>query len=304
MAMWDAVVLGGGPAGMAFGIWAKRTGISALIVDSGPIGGQLHRIFNEIVDYPGIFARDGKAMFAAFYQQFLEMGCEYREHVEIERVDLGRRLVIARQQVLRAKNIVIATGARERRLGVPGEQEMLQRDGYISVSRDRTRFAGKTVAVVGGGDRALEGALQLADAGAHVHWIHRSEQFRAKRSFVERAKSHPRITPHLRCVVTAIQGNGTTESVTMVDAVGRTATFPVSAVFVRIGVQPNNEMVAGQVECDSDGYVIVDDVGRTSMPMVYAIGDICTPPALSCIAGATGQAARTAKWIASQLNSG
>lgn len=305
----DVVIIGGGPAGISALIWCHRLGLDALLVErQESLGGQLEAIHNPIVDYPGLPVENGRALRDRLVAHVERLGCTYRCGVDVQACDVRAKRLATSAGELAARALIVATGSRPRRLGVPGEAEMIARGEIYSATRDAQRFAGKRVAVVGGGDRALEGALLLAEAGAHVTLIHRSNTYRARPEYLEPVLRHPNVTRLEHAVVTSILGTGRVEGVAVTlrhpDGRHEERLLAVDAVFVRIGVEPNTDLVRGQVDTNADGTLRVDDQGETSMPGVFAAGDVCTPPQFSSIALSVGQGMVAAKAIALRLAAG
>lgn len=207
----------------------------------------------------------------------------------------------AQDELIQAQAIILAMGASDRRLWVPGEAELLQRGEVYSASRDRDRFAGRPVAIVGGGDRAFEGALLLAERGADVTLIHRSDKFRARTEFTNPVLVHPRVRIIQPAQVTAIQGDTRIRSITLLHGDGTEEEIAVDALLVRLGVEPHSHLVRGLVETDESDFIVTNRMGQTNAEGVYAIGDICTRPMYSSIATSTGQGMITAKAIYQQL---
>ncbi|HEU4963817.1 MAG TPA: FAD-dependent oxidoreductase [Bacilli bacterium] len=322
----DVVIVGGGPAGISAAIWCKRLGLSHLLVEAElELGGQLFAIHNPVIDYPGVRAENGREVQALFAEHVCELECDVLRAAEVLKIDVLQKKIVVRHLGSRSipspvfadslgsyypstvdlhyKGLILATGSSERRLNVAGEREMIERGEVYSASRDSDRFAGKRVAVVGGGDRAFEGALLLAERGAEVFLIHRSDRFRAREEFVEPVLAHERI--HLLPFATVEEVIGT-ESVSSIRVKklqdgGRVTSLDVTALFVRIGVEPNSHLVRGQVETDADGYLLTNEVGQTRVPGVFAVGDVCTRPLSSSIASAVGQGMMAAKHLSLYL---
>lgn len=310
----EVVIIGGGPGGMAGFIWAKRLGIDVLLLEKeAELGGQLRQIYNRIIDYPGLPAANGEALKRHFVEHVRPWFRDIRCGAEIRSLDVAaKKLVVSvdgRIEVYEPRFLILAMGARPRRLGVPGEEEMLARGESYSAARDRFRFRGRPVAVVGGGDRALEGALLLAEAGADVLLIHRRQEFTARPEYVQPVLRHGRIRVLTDAVVQRIVGRERLEGIVVRRLQsppdreeGDERFYPVDALFVRIGTEPNSRLVDGQVATDERGYVVVDATMETNVENVFAVGDLCTQPLYSSISLATAQGMVAAKTIAARLH--
>ncbi|MBL0386403.1 NAD(P)/FAD-dependent oxidoreductase [Tumebacillus sp. ITR2] len=303
----DVVILGGGPAGLSAAIWCRRLGLHHLLLEQGmELGGQLHAIHNEIIDYPGILAANGYEVKRVFEENVRRVGCDVETGVRVLEVDVAQQVLwwqtseqagTPEVSELHFQSLILATGSGDRRLRVPGEAEMLKRGEVYSASRDSALFSGKKVAVVGGGDRALEGALLLADGGAQVTLIHRSERFRARAEFRNRVLSHPGIELLTYATVTSVLGSDHVTGLEVALPGGEVRKLAAEALFVRVGVEPSSHLVRGQIVTDEDGFVEVDEVGQTSVEFVMAIGDVCTRPVYSSIAKAVGHGMTAAKHL-------
>lgn len=303
----EVVIIGGGPAGISAAIWCRRLGLDHLLIESSAeLGGQLNLIFNPIIDYPGCMAADGRELKRKFVAQVQEMNCPHHVQAQVEMVDLERKRMRVRMPEVGVTDIefaglILATGCSERRLGVPGEREMVRRGEVYSASRDRERFRDRPVAFIGGGDRAFEGALLLAQSGAEVVLIHRSSRFKARRTYLNPVLAHERVRVMTGSTVLRIRGRDRVRGLTVRTREGTVLELAVDAVFVRIGVEPNIDLVRGQVELCHDGFVRVNEVGQTSVDGVFAVGDLCTRPVYSSIASAVGQGMVAAKHLSLSL---
>jgi thioredoxin reductase (NADPH) len=304
--MHDVVIIGAGPAGMAAALWCDQLGLDTLLLEQNEsIGGQLATIYGPIENYPGVRAHDGAELLERFVDQIEDAGFDQWTNVEIERVDLtSKRIFLRSGEQLQSISLIIATGVRRRRLGIPGETEFVSRGIIGSAMRDRHLFAGKDVCVVGGGDAAAENALLLADVCPTVTLVHHGPKLRARREFVEQMQTNHCITVFTESIVTRILGNETVEAVEIKrkEAI-KPFQMAVGGVLIRIGVEPNTEIVRDQLELDEKGYIVVNSRQETSAPNVFAIGDVSNPIAPT-ISGATGAAATAAKVIAARLASG
>ncbi|HKR13695.1 MAG TPA: NAD(P)/FAD-dependent oxidoreductase [Pyrinomonadaceae bacterium] len=302
--MHDVVIIGAGPGGLSAAFWCDELGLDTLVVEQAEqIGGQLHRVYNPIGNYLGLKTRNGEELFELFSRDVDEADFDLWTGAVIDSVDLrAKRISLRSGETLQAISIVIATGVRPRLLGIPGENEF---SGVIeSGARDRDLFAGKDVCIIGGGDAAVENALLLAEVCATVTLVHRGRKLRARREFAERVQPNNRITVFTESVVTRIIG-GDTGAVEAVEIQRKGGLKPfqlaVRGVLIRIGVEPNTELFRDQLAVDEKGYVTVNSEQETSVPMVFAIGDVANPIAPT-ISGATGAGATAAKVIAARLN--
>ncbi|MED1204125.1 NAD(P)/FAD-dependent oxidoreductase [Heyndrickxia acidicola] len=305
----DVVIIGGGPAGISAAIWCQRLGIQHLLIEKkGELGGQLLNIHNEIIDYPGVQAANGRELQRMLLTHFHEAGCSVQLNTWISSINNTSHTLVLhegnKKEKLHYHYLILATGAGQRRLNVPGEKEMLARGENYSASADAHLFKDKAVAIVGGGDRAFEGAILLADAGANVFIVHRSKEFKARSQYLNEALQKENITILTETAVSAILGEKAVSAIELKKKSGEIMKLEVAAVFVRIGVKPNSELAEGIARMNKDGLLETDLLGRTSDPALFAIGDLCTIPLFSSIALSVGQGAVVAKHLASILSEG
>jgi thioredoxin reductase (NADPH) len=287
-------------------LWCDELGLDTLVLEqNAEIGGQLLWIHNPIGNYLGVRAGDGRELRDLFARQIEGADFDLWTEAEIESVDLrAKRIALRSGEQLQTISIIIATGVRRRRLGVPGEIELAGRGVVESGTRDRASLAGKDVCIVGGGDAAAENALALAEVCPTVTLVHRGKNLRARRGFVERLRSDHRITVFTESVVRRIIGGGQVEAVEILRAHAiKPFQMAVGGVLIRIGVEPNTELFRDQVLMDERGFIVVTGEQETSAENVFAVGDVSNPRAPT-ISGATGAGATAAKVIATRLNSG
>jgi thioredoxin reductase (NADPH) len=304
MNSYDVIIIGGGPAGISALIWCHSLGLRGVLLERSPeLGGQMLQMFHRTLDYPGLIAENGRELRDRFVEHLDELKLDYRTGSRIEEIDLRERRVLCDGRWLSAEAIVIATGARKRRLGIPGEEEFEIRGVSFSATRDHSLYAGRKVAVIGGGDSAVQNSLILANICPQVTLIHRSDKFRAREEWLEAVRSNPRITIIANAEARSIEGGDRVERLVVEDRLaGEIKTIDTEGVFIRIGIAPNTGMFCGQIELDDEGFVEVDQRQRTSVEMVYAAGDVCRPVCLS-VATAVGQGAIATKDIATSINS-
>lgn len=307
--MYDVIIIGAGPAGISAAFWCDELGLDTLVLEQAEqIGGQLHRVYNPIHNYLGIKTNNGRELLELFSRDVDDAEFDLWTGTVIDSVDLrAKRISLRSGEVLQTISIIIATGVRVRQLGIPGEKELAGKGVMESGTRDRDLFKDQDVCVVGGGDAAVENALLLAEVCPTVTLVHRGKKLRARREFAERMQPHNRITVFTESVVTRIIGDTEVEGVEIQRKGGlKPFQLAVRGVLIRIGVEPNTELFRGtgagqQLTVDEKGYISVNSDCETSVPMVFAIGDVSNPTAPT-ISGATGTGATAAKVIASRLN--
>ena len=301
--MHDVIIIGAGPAGLSAALWCDELGLDTLVLDQEEeIGGQLLSVYNPIENYPGVHASNGRELRERFSETIEGADFDLWTNVEIETVDLKAKKIYLRSgEELQAISIIIATGVRRRRLDIPGEAEFKGRGIIESATRDRNLFAGRDVCVIGGGDAAAENALLLAEVCPTVTIVHRGKALRARREFVERLHDTHCVTVFTESNVTNILGDKEVEAVEILrkDAI-KPFQMAVRGVLVRIGVEPNTELVREQLKLDERGYVVITSQQETNVRNVFAIGDVSNPLAPT-ISSAVGAGATAAKVVASRL---
>jgi thioredoxin reductase (NADPH) len=302
--MHDVIIIGGGPAGLSTAFWCDELGLDTLLLEQAEqVGGQLHRVYNPIENYLGVKVSNGHELFERFTEDLEAAEFDLWTQTDITSVDLkARRVSLRSGENLQSIAIVIATGVRPRELGIPGEKEFVGKGVIESGTRDRQLFAGRDVCVVGGGDAAVENALLLAEVCPTVTLVHRGKKLRARRELAERLQPNNRVTVFTESVLTRILGD---EEVAAVEIQRKEGLKPfqlaVRGVLIRIGVEPNTDLFREQLETDEQGFIAVKSQQETSVPMVFAIGDVSNPVAPT-ISSATGAGATAAKVIAARLN--
>ncbi|HEX8719234.1 MAG TPA: FAD-dependent oxidoreductase [Pyrinomonadaceae bacterium] len=302
--MHDVVIIGAGPAGLSAALWCDELGLDTLVVErEAEVGGQLLRVHNPVENYLGVRARDGRELRDLFAAQADEREFDLWTQAEVEGADLkAKRVRLTNGEELRSVALVIATGVRRRRLGVPGEREFEGRGVLASGRLERDGVAGEDVLVVGGGDAAAENALLLAEVCPTVTLVHRGKRLSARPEFAERIRGEHRITVFTETTLQGIYGGDRVESVEMRRAGAlKPMRVAVRGVLVRVGVEPNTELFQGQLHTDGRGYVVVTGEQETSAEMVFAVGDVSSPLAPT-VSGAAGAGATAAKVIASRLS--
>jgi thioredoxin reductase (NADPH) len=279
MAAENVIIIGSGPAGLTAALYTARANLNPLLFTGNEIGGQVS-ITNEVENYPGFpEGLTGPEMVEKFQKQAERFGARI-EYAEVTEVDFGAEpfRVKSYDNEYEAQAIVIATGASARKLGVPGEVEFTGRGVSYCATCDGFFFRDKDVIVVGGGDSALEEGVFLTKFASRVRVVHRRDQLRAGHTLQERAKRNEKIEFVWDTVVTEINGDGAVESVRVENVkTGQASTLEAEGVFVYIGHYPNSQLFQGKLEMDDHGYLITNQRTHTSVPGVFAAGEIADP---------------------------
>jgi len=274
---WDVVIVGAGPAGMAAALYTGRGKLKTLLLDRmGAGGGQL--LNTELIeDYPAIKSITGLAMAQAQEEQIREFGVDvsWGEVVGVE--VRGNRRVVKTDDGMEyvGKTVIVSTGGLPRRLGVPGEEELAGRGVSYCAICDGAFFKEQVLAVIGGGDSAIEEATFLTRYGQKVYIIHRRDEWRAQKLLQERALKNPKIVPIWNTVVEEIGGNNKVEWLRLRDLkTAEEGRLDVGGVFIYVGFTPNSQIFGDDFAKDDQGFLITDDKMETHIPGLYVCGDV------------------------------
>lgn len=272
----DVIIIGGGPAGLTAGLYAARSRLDVLLLEKLTPGGQA--VSTAMVEnYPGFEEGiSGPDLMTRIEQQARRFGLNI-EIQQVERVMLenGRKKIIADDEEYFVKALIVASGAQPKLLGVPGEKELKGRGVSYCATCDGAFFREKEVAVVGGGDSAVEEAVYLTRFAKKVFIIHRRDQLRAAKLVQERALQHEKVEVLWDTVVTGIVGEQVVQSVELKNVkTGRESQLKVAGVFMYVGVTPNSDIFDFPIEKDAGGFLVTDQDMQTSVEGVYAAGDI------------------------------
>lgn len=290
----DVAIVGGGPAGLAAALYAARGLAKTVVFEKGMPGGQIVTT-DHVENYPGFpEGISGFDLGELLARQAEAHGADIRAFSTVEsltRNDEGFILVVDGEPV-EARTVIIATGAVPRKLGIPGEAEFTGRGVSWCATCDGAFFRDKEVAVIGGGNAAIEEALFLTKFASRVHIVHRRQEFRAARVLVERALSHEKIQFHLDRVPVAVEGEDKVVGVRLRSTIdGAEEVLAIDGVFIFVGTNPLSSLVAGLVELDDAGYVPIGPSGETSIPGLFVAGDVSDTP-LKQVVTATGGGAQ------------
>jgi len=277
MADYDVVIVGGGPAGLTAGLYTSRAQLRSVLVESMVPSGQAYN--SEIIEnYPGFpEGISGQELIERFTRQATRFGLEIVQFTKVDTIkaDGDGRVALAADQTFSGAALIVATGAHWNTLGIPGETELTGRGISYCATCDGAFFREQQVAVIGGGDTALEDALYLAKIAGKVMVIHRRDQLRAQKVLQQRAFDNPKIEFLWNAVVREVKGEQSVKALVIEDLPSsRRSEVPVDGVFFAIGQRPNSDLVRGFADLDNQGYIITDDNCGTSVPGIFAAGDV------------------------------
>jgi thioredoxin reductase (NADPH) len=273
----DVIIIGSGPAGLTAAIYTARANLHPLVIEGIGAGGQL-MLTTDVENFPGFPAGIlGPELMAQFREQAVRFGADFVT-ADVDRVDLAsspKRVWVGNEEYA-ARTIIISTGAQARMLGLDSERELLGHGVSTCATCDGFFFRGKEIAVVGGGDSAVEEATFLTRFADKVTLIHRRKELRASKIMQDRAFANPKIDFRWNTVVEKVTGNGAVESLVLRDTETDAQTeLAVSGMFVAIGHDPNTALFRGQIELDADGYLLTAPGSMaTSVDGVFAAGDV------------------------------
>ena len=275
----NVIILGTGPAGLAAALYTARADLDPLLLTGTEIGGQAAST-DRIENYPGFPDGVGGSELADLFQKNAERFGTRMEYDSATEVDLTKRPFVVKtySKEYLAKTLIIATGASPNKLNIPGEKEFRGKGVSYCATCDGWFFKDKDVAVVGGGDSAMEESIFLTRYAKSVTVIHRRDELRASVILQKRANKNPKIKFIWDSVVDEIQGDKGVGNLVIKNVKnGSTSDLKVDGIFIFIGHSPNTEMFANQLELDDKGYIISDKRMRTSIPGVFAAGEVCDP---------------------------
>ncbi len=302
--MYDTIIIGGGPAGLAAGIYCGRKKLKTAILTLD-VGGQ-GNLTSHIENYPGALPQSGMELMDKFKVQVDKFGTEFifGKVKEIKKIETYFEATLANGEKYQAKTIILTYGKVPRTLGVPGEEEFFGRGVSTCATCDGPLFKDKVVAVTGGGNSAVEAALDLTSYVNKVYLIHRRQGFRADEITVEKVKNHPKVELVLDSIPTEIKGDKFVNKVIVENTLTKEKKeLEIDGLFLEIGYIVDSSMVKELVKINEKNEIIVNSVGETSCPGIFAAGDVTNTPFKQAIVAA-GDGAKAALQVYSYLSGG
>ncbi len=277
--LYDVIIIGGGPAGMTAALYAARSGLQAILVERGALGGQLMKT-DWIDNYPGFpEGIGGMELMNNFALQVERFGVE-THYANVEKLELSGKIkkVITDDGILEGKSVIIATGSEPKQVDIPGETEFAGAGVSYCAVCDGMFFRGKKVVVLGGGDTALEEAEYLAKIASEVVLIHRRDVFRGAKILADKVRKNPKIKLLLSTKPLEIEGDKKVTGIRLLNLVTNTEfTESCDGIFVLVGTKPNSELLLG-LTLDEQGYALTDEELASNVPGVFASGDLRKKP--------------------------
>ncbi len=287
---YDIVIIGGGPAGLAAGLYASRGNMKTIILEKLIPGGQLNNTL-DVENYPGMDHVTGPQIAQAMEEQTKRFGCEIINNCNITKVELtkDKKIIESDRGIFSAKVVIIATGSEYRKLGVPGEKEYSGKGVSYCAVCDGAFFKEKELIVIGGGDSAVEEGTFLTKFANKVTIIHRRDKFRAEKIIQDRAFKNPKINVIWDTVIPAIKGDvlGVTSVKLKNIKTNEENDFKCDGVFIYVGLDPNTELFKGQVNMDTGAKIITTEKMETNVPGVFAAGDVRETPLKQAVTAAS-----------------
>lgn len=264
--MYDIIIVGAGPAGLTAALYALRANKKVLIFEANTYGGQIINA-NKMENYPGIKSISGFDYATLLYNQVMDLGAEIK-YETVLRIDENKN-VITNNDTYNSKTIILATGAKNRKLGIKNENEYLGKGLSYCATCDGNFYKDKIVAVVGGGNTAITDAIYLSDIASKVYLIHRKDSFRADDKYIIELKEKNNIEFILNTNITDIYGDNILEGIKLDNGLD----INVNGLFIAVGQEPKNEIFSELIDIDEKGYIISNDGVHTNVKGIYVAGD-------------------------------
>ena len=268
--MYDIIIIGAGPAGLTAAIYARRANKSVLVLEAKSYGGQILNA-NNVENYPGYISISGYDLATNMYNQAKELGAEIKFETAIH-IDEDKK-VTTNKYTYEAKAIILATGAENRKLNIPDEEDYVGKGISYCATCDGNFFKNKIVAVVGGGNTALEDAIYLSNIAKKVYLIHRRDNFRGEARYLSDIKKKDNIELILNSNVTKLIGKNILEKIIVTDNDNNSKEIEVNGLFIAVGQSPKNEIFANLIKINDYGYIESSDGVHTNIEGIYVAGD-------------------------------
>ncbi len=273
---YDVIVIGAGAAGLTAGIYLSRAKVNTLILNEGAVGGQMV-LTHEIANYPGVESISGYELARIMKSQAQKFGCTIKSNLKITGMNLQdeiKEVTVNNKDVYTAYSVIIATGGKSRTIGVPGEDGFKGKGISYCATCDGDFFQDKEIVVVGGGNSALEEAVSLTKYASKVTIVHQFDHFQAFEHYIEEARKNPKINFIMESKIIEFSGDEKLERIKIQNqSTGEITDMTIDGVFIFIGYVPNTEKIAGIVDLNQYGEIVVDENMSTNIKGVYAAGD-------------------------------
>ena len=271
MEEFDIIIIGAGTAGMTAGIYTARANKKALLLEGKNYGGQIINT-PDIENFPTISHISGIDYATNLYNQIKELGVIYKREEVIKLTE--NRIITTKKNQYKAKAVIIATGTQNRKLGLKNEEKLIGRGISYCATCDGRFYKGKNVAVIGGGNTAIEDAIYLSDLAEKVYLIHRREEFRAEQKAIDILKSKENVEILLNYIPNELIIENKLTGLEVINKNGEKKTIDISGIFVAVGQNPNTEMFKNLIELDKSGYIKSKDGVHTNLEKIYVAGDV------------------------------
>ena len=268
--MYDIIIIGAGPAGLTAALYAKRANKNVLVLEAKNYGGQIINA-HKVENYPGISSISGFDLATNMYNQVKELGVEIKYETALH-ID-ENKTVTTNKDTYQAKSIILATGAENRKLNIPKEEEFIGKGISYCATCDGNFYKGKTVAIVGGGNTALEDAIYLSNIAQKIYLIHRRDNFRGEAKYLNEIKKKKNIEIIINSNITKLNGKDLLESIEVKDNENNTKEIKINGLFIAVGQSPKNEIFSNIINVNKSGYIESDDGVHTNIEGIYVAGD-------------------------------
>ena len=268
--MYDIIIIGAGPAGLTSALYSLRANKKVLVLEAKNYGGQIINA-NKIENYPGITSISGFEYATTLYNQVKVLGMEYKTETVIQITE--DKKVITNKDTYTSKAIILATGTENRKLNIEKELDFIGKGISYCATCDGNFYKNKIVAIVGGGNTALQDALYLSDIAEKVYLIHRRDEFRGENKYIEELNNKNNIEFILNSHIKKINGTDKLESIEIEDNIGKINILNISGLFIAVGQEPKNKIFSDIINIDEKGYIISNDGVHTNVKGIYVAGD-------------------------------